>query len=598
MPTLRRPRIAPILVAIVILASVGLERFRAAPQLAPSNLNQPAGVGPALTSPGARVVWLSGLGQLSDAKREDDFPSIAVAPDDTVWTVWASYSGLYDEIRARCYRHGAWTTSFPIPGVTGDVWMPQVAVDAAGTPWFVWSQQVDYPSRDPENVRWNLYAVSLEGSRWGKLQRLTTEAGPDFNQRLKRDSSGRIWLVWQGFREGRSAIFLKFLDGGKWSQTYTISDNANDNWYPDVAVDSKGTAYVVWDTYRQDSYDVLLRTFREGQLGAVEDIAATPVSEANAAVVVDKQDRVWIAYDQMGVNWGKDNGQAIRGNQPGIALNNTRQIHVVVRTPGGFVQPTVQPSDAMPANNQNGNQLARLYCDKDGRVWITMRHKTERPASWSRPWQVNTEQPQNMAAVRGFWETYVTYYNGSAWINATQLPHSKDRISSYSDLSPAPNGQMWAIWHTDNRPDDQVQIPIKNDIWTGVFTPSVTAKDSELVTLSKAAPITPKPGHIDEAGDVKFIRAHRIQIGGVEHRIVRGDLHRHTELSTDGGGRADGSLIDFFRYMYDAASMDFGAVTDHNAGGDNEYWWWYINKVTDLVTSHNLLSRNSHAVFR
>ena len=63
---------------------------------------------------------------------------------------------------------------------------------------------------------------------------------------------------------------------------------------------------------------------------------------------------------------------------------------------------------------------------------------------------------------------------------------------------------------------------------------------------------------------------------------MRGDLHRHTELSTDGGGRNDGSLVDFFRYMIDAADMDFGAITDHNAGGDNEYWWWYINKLTDV----------------
>jgi hypothetical protein len=28
--------------------------------------------------------------------------------------------------------------------------------------------------------------------------------------------------------------------------------------------------------------------------------------------------------------------------------------------------------------------------------------------------------------------------------------------------------------------------------------------------------------------------------------------------------------------------MDFGAIADHNAGGDNEYWWWYTNKMTDL----------------
>ena len=40
--------------------------------------------------------------------------------DGAVWAVWASYSGLYDEVRGRCYRNGGWSTFFPIPGVTGD----------------------------------------------------------------------------------------------------------------------------------------------------------------------------------------------------------------------------------------------------------------------------------------------------------------------------------------------------------------------------------------------------------------------------------------------------------------------------------------------
>jgi hypothetical protein len=62
---------------------------------------------------------------------------------------------------------------------------------------------------------------------------------------------------------------------------------------------------------------------------------------------------------------------------------------------------------------------------------------------------------------------------------------------------------------------------------------------------------------------------------------VRGDFHRHTELSWDGGGGTDGSLQDFYRYMIDAAEMDFGASTDHQ-GGAFEYWWWYTQKMTDM----------------
>ena len=38
----------------------------------------------------------------------------------------------------------------------------------------------------------------------------------------------------------------------------------------------------------------------------------------------------------------------------------------------------------------------------------------------------------------------------------------------------------------------------------------------------------------------------------------------------------------FYRYMIDAAAMDFDAVTDHFAGGGHEYWWWLTEKSCDL----------------
>ena len=89
--------------------------------------------------------------------------------------------------------------------------------------------------------------------------------------------------------------------------------------------------------------------------------------------------------------------------------------------------------------------------------------------------------------------------------------------------------------------------------------------------------------HPDESVEVAAIRSNRTSSRGAEYRIVRGDLHRHTEFSWDSsGGVVDGSLFDCYRYMLDAASMDFGAVTDHNSGGDSEYWWWLIQKSSDL----------------
>src|SRR2546425_11653867 len=78
--------------------------------------------------------------KLSDYNREDDFPSMAAGKNGEAWLVWSSYSALKDEIRLRKYAEGRWYTFTRVPGVSGDVWLPQGAVDNQNRVWVVWSQ--------------------------------------------------------------------------------------------------------------------------------------------------------------------------------------------------------------------------------------------------------------------------------------------------------------------------------------------------------------------------------------------------------------------------------------------------------------------------
>src|SRR5262249_3332072 len=84
------------------------------------------------------------------------------------------------------------------------------------------------------------------------------------------------------------------------------------------------------------------------------------------------------------------------------------------------------------------------------------------------------------------------------------------------------------------------------------------------------------PVHPHEVADIARVRGHRIAPGGRSYRILRGDLHRHTDNSHDGAG--DGSLTDLYRYALDAAGLDYILVTDHNDGNDAEYPWWRREK--------------------
>jgi len=61
--------------------------------------------------------------------------------------------------------------------------------------------------------------------------------------------------------------------------------------------------------------------------------------------------------------------------------------------------------------------------------------------------------------------------------------------------------------------------------------------------------------------------------------LLRGDFHRHTELSFD--GRNDGPLVDGYRYAIDAAGLGWIGCCDHDNGSAREYSWWTTQKFTD-----------------
>src|SRR5206468_2668936 len=155
---------------------------------------------------------------------------------------------------------------------------------------------------------------------------------------------------------------------------------------------------------------------------------------------------------------------------------------------------------------------------------------------------------------------------GKGWSNATILPNSKGRSSTRVNAALTSNGGLALIWPTDDRLANFYHRPQRQEVYAGMVAAPSAAPGAPAWKRSSDEPVDVKPGHASEAADLKAIRAYTAPIGGKTHHIVRGDFHRHTELSWDGGGTADGSLQDFYCYMIDAASMDFGASTDHQGG--------------------------------
>ena len=169
--------------------------------------------------------------------KEDDLPSLAAAPDGSLWLAWLAYSDRRDEIAIRRYSSGTWGNLQFVPNTSGDVWFPQVAVTANNQPWVVWAQQLDN--------NWDIYARGFDPAEqgWGPLIRLTEHPLPDINPRLASDGKGRFAVVWQGFRGGKSNIYLRTFEDGEWAETVQVTGRPVNDWnrpWPSIQAEPYG----------------------------------------------------------------------------------------------------------------------------------------------------------------------------------------------------------------------------------------------------------------------------------------------------------------------------------------------------------------------
>ena len=216
--------------------------------------------------------------------------------------------------------------------------------------------------------------------------------------------------------------------------------------------------------------------------------------------------------------------------------------------------------------------MSGLAADSEGRLWLRFR-------------KVNRGALNARGGFRRYWTENVTHLTANGWAPAQQLPASAGRISVFSRQLAAKDGGLVVAYSGDQREAENPHQPIHDRALVAVLPKPETAVGSP--QLSEYVPPNP-PANLPawdlqlERDSVAAARAHRVRVGNADLQIVRGDLHRHTEMSWDVGPGNDGSYLDFYRYMIDVASMDFGGLTDHQGGGHYAYHWWLTEKSSDM----------------
>src|SRR5262249_9787015 len=174
--------------------------------------------------------------------------------------------------------------------------------------------------------------------------------------------------------------------------------------------------------------------------------------------------------------------------------------------------------------------------------------------------------------------TFARRLDGDHWSEPIEVHHSDGLLDSRPVMVPHASGGLLIVHNTDGRYttpetiDNQVYMSYV-DLPGGPEEPKLVPHElgTKDAKLKKAAE--------EEQAAVKRMRGYRVEAAGKTYQLLRGEFHRHTEISWDGG--PDGSLEDMFRYAIDAAALDWIGNTDHDNGAGREYSWWLTQKLTD-----------------
>ena len=514
---------------------------------------------------------------LTAGDSDNDYPALA-ADAGGIWVSWISYHDERDAVWLARHDGERWLEPVRVsPELYADNFRTAVAIDRNGAAVVVWS------GKSPDGA-WGLYSRSFSSGALSEVSSLA-DAGPNLYHQAVSDSAGNVHVAWQSFRRSVARILHTRWDGSAWSGESNVSEAADsDNWAPAVAADSKGNVWVGWDGYADGDFNVYVRRLRaDGRWDAVRQITRSAGFDANVSLACDSDDRLWMAWDHGEANWGKDwSSQRFRPGG-GAGLYRVRSVKVAALDSNRLRQ-APDLMDAVPAGARDYVQQARLATDAKGHVWAMVRSLTS-----------VTSRVNNNWGAGGVWEMLLTRLDGDGWLPATKLHGTNGRNDTWAAAVVDRQGKLWFAWSRDarrfgspTRPgnrgspqarDTQVSYAVVDPAqaaWRGDGKPAL--QDFREPSLSSL------PVHPTEAADTAAIRAYRYETNGETYRILRGDLHRHTDISADGIG--EGGLIDFYRYALTAGNYDFMLVADHQFGGDSvpgiEYNWWRTEKSEDI----------------
>lgn len=555
---------------------------------------------------------------VTDGKNELYRPAVAVDGSGKVWVIYSAHLNADEhldygnwELMARPFDAAGKASgdAVNISNADGADFMPAATTDSSGVVWVTWV--------GGREKNFNVFFSQQTKDGFDKPKRASDAKANEWEPAIAADSKGNVAVAWDTYAKGDYDVYVsRRSSSGEFEKPQAVAATIAFEVRPSLAYDADGKLWIAWE----ESGDQWGKDF--GGLKK-KGIAIYQAGRSLGVRAIDSDGKWFAPPDVMDAMPRPANTPRQNPNRP------------KGRQPAGVVG-AVAPS------------YPRLATDPSGGVWLSFRGKpggnwrVPVGSVWheyvtklgSEGWSDAVWLPRsanvldNRPAVFAREDRLTLVYSGDGRGEANPAkvgdPHmsgtseGEDSLDYVAMDGDAPEPDAIAMAKPEAgvgggaeseggelvKPDDTAGRGRANrggrraagigNINCDLFTATVMASQfasgagsgkPALSTTQPAKAAEPLPDVAEERDAIKAMHDYRINLNGEALRIWRGEFHRHTEFSPDGGG--DGGLLDMWRYAIDAADLDWIGDGDHDYGSGREYSWWTTQKAVTLFTLTN-----------
>jgi len=480
---------------------------------------------------------------VSEGRGFNDWPTMAKAPDGSLYVAWISFRQGHDTIQLARYRLegsklqrvGHWQ---PVGGPDTYILNPRL-ISTSDSVYLLYAAEVD--------GNWDIYAIKCSRNGPGPAIRITKDEAVDIKP-AATGIGGKLAIAWESNRNGPRQIFLATLQDGQVSEPQLISSADVNSYGPSVA--ARGDElWVAWHSFKNNNYDVWLR--RRDAAGKWHEpvrITKAPTIDRHPRLFTNESD-LWLIYENARINDYR------------ISTTNFRRLLVAkVSKSGDLLWPRGYSKRSPLYGRCEGGSAA---FDHAGRLWLA--YLTPRPP-------------------RSGWDVRLTCLAGDTWAKPMLLSLKKGM-----DRPPAlaiAGNYVVVAFQSDNLPRTWSEVDktlsAKSEISLCVV-PIEKGPPARSLALEKLVePAEPAEVNTLRVQRGEDLRGPTIEYAGKKLRLFYGDFHEHTDISVC-NRLGDQSVDESYQCLRDIAALDFAAATDHGYN-INPYLWHYLGKMARANT--------------